>query len=110
MSYLSFPNHYFDKAVVTVPKDIRNFYFKKSLDDCFSNLNLIYIRKSKKKRFIHADLQSELISEPNSPNSYEYCTFEKSFVEDLDKHGPKKRKILRGTHKPKLIKHSILQL
>ena len=59
---------------------------------------------------MHADLQSELISEPNSRNSYEYCTFEKSFVEVLDKHAPKKRKTLRGNHKPMLIKHSILQL
>ena len=55
-------------------------------------------------------MQSELISEPNSRNSYEYCTFEKCFVEVLDKHAPKKRKIFRGNHKPMLIKHSILQL
>ena len=31
---------------------------------------------------------------------HEYCTFDKSFVEVLDKYGPKKRKSLRGNHKP----------
>ena len=49
---------------------------------------------------MQTDFPSELINEPNLRNSYEYCTFEKSFVEALDKHAPKKRKILRGNHKP----------
>ena len=49
-------------------------------------------------------MKSELINKPNSRNSYEYCTFEKSFEEVLDKHAPKKRKILRGNHKPHVHK------
>ena len=52
MSCLGFPSNYFDKAVVTVQgsftRDIRNTYFKNSLKDCFSNLNLMYIGKSEK--------------------------------------------------------------
>ena len=46
----------------------------------------------------NTNFQSELICKLNSRKSYEYCTFEKSFVEVLDKHAPKKRKILRGNH------------
>ena len=53
MSCLGFSNNYFDKTVVTVQRsftrDIRNTYFKNSLEDCFSNLNFIYIGKSKKE-------------------------------------------------------------
>ena len=53
MNCLGFPNNYFDKAVVTVQGsftgDIRNTYIKNSLEDCFSNLNLIYIRKNEKE-------------------------------------------------------------
>ena len=45
-----------------------------------------------------------LISEPNSRNSYGYFTFGERFVEVLDKHAPKKRKILRGNHKPHVNK------
>ena len=52
------------------------------------------------KQFMYTDFQSELTNKPNSRNSYEYCTFEKSFVEVLDMHAPKKRKILHGNHKP----------
>ena len=52
------------------------------------------------KKFMYTDFQSEL----NSRNSYEYCAFEKSFVEVLDKHAPKKRKILRVNQKPHVIK------
>ena len=56
------------------------------------------------KKITYTDFQSELISELNSRNSYEYCTFEKNFVEVLDKHAPKKRKILRRNHKPHVNK------
>ena len=45
--------HYFDKVIVTVQgsftRDMRNTYFKNPLEDCFSNLNLIYIGKSEKE-------------------------------------------------------------
>ena len=51
------------------------------------------------KKITYTDFQSELISELNSRNSNEYCAFEESFVEGLDKHAPKKRKILRGNYK-----------
>ena len=44
--------------------------------------------------------QSELTNKPNSRISYEYCTFEKSFVEVLDMHAPRKRKFHHGNHKP----------
>ena len=37
------------------------------------------------KKFTFTNFQSELISKLSSRNSYEYCTFEKSFVEVLDK-------------------------
>ena len=59
------------------------------------------------KKITYTDFQSQLnlnLSEPNSRNSYKYCTFDKSFVEVLDKHAPKKRKILRGNHKPHVNK------
>ena len=56
------------------------------------------------KKFTFIDFQSELINELNSRNSYEYCTFEKSFVEVLNKHAPKKRKIVRGNQKPHVNK------
>ena len=37
---------------------------------------------------------------PNAQRiTYEYCTFDKSFLEVLDKHAPKKRKSLCGNHK-----------
>ena len=53
MSFLGFSTDYFFKAIVTVQgsltRDIRNTYFKNSLEDCFSNLNLIYIGKSDKE-------------------------------------------------------------
>ena len=61
------------------------------------------------KKVTYTDFQSELnlnLSEPNSHNSYEYCTFDKSFVEVLDKHAPKKKKILRGNHKPYVNKNT----
>ena len=48
--------------------------------------------------------KSELISEPDSRNSYEYCTFEKSFVEVLEKHALRKRKIFCGNYKPHVNK------
>ena len=54
------------------------------------------------KKVTCTDFQSELnlnLSEYNSRNSYVCCTFDKSFVEFLDKHSPKKRKILRENHK-----------
>ena len=59
------------------------------------------------KKITYTDFQSELnlnLSEPNSRNSYVYCTFDKSFVEVLDKYVPKKRKSLRGNHKPHVNK------
>ena len=37
------------------------------------------------KKFTFTNFQSEIISKLSSRNSYEYCTFEKSFVEVLDK-------------------------
>ena len=53
MSCLGFSANYFDKTVMTVQgnftRDIRNTYFKNSVEDCFSNLNLIYIGKSEKE-------------------------------------------------------------
>ena len=53
MSCLSFANNYFDKAVAIVQRsfvrDIRNAYFKKSLEGCFGNLNLIYIERNEKE-------------------------------------------------------------
>ena len=52
-------------------------------------------------------MQSELnlnLSKPNSRNSDEYCTFDKSFVEVLGKYSPKKRKCLSGNHKPHVNK------
>ena len=53
MSCLGFSTDYFDKVIVTVQGsftgDISNTYFKNSLEDCFSNLNLIYIGKSEKE-------------------------------------------------------------
>ena len=59
------------------------------------------------KKVTYTDFQSELnlnLKEPNSLNSYEYCNFDKSFVEVLDKHAPKKQKILCGNHKRHVIK------
>ena len=50
------------------------------------------------------NFQSVLISKVNSRNSYEYSTFEKSFVEALDKHAPNENKILRGYQKPHVYK------
>ena len=53
MSCLSFSNNYFDKAVVLVKnsftRDVRNTYFKNSLEDYSLNLNLIYIGRSEKE-------------------------------------------------------------
>ena len=53
MSCLSFSNNYFDKAVVLVKNsftgDVRNTYFKNSLEDYSLNLNLIYIGRSEKE-------------------------------------------------------------
>ena len=53
MSCLSFSNNYFDKAVAVVrgsfTRDIRNVYFKNSLEGCFGNLNLIYIERNGKE-------------------------------------------------------------
>ena len=53
MSCLGFSTIYFDKAVVSVQcsftRDIRNTYFKNSLEDCFNKLNLIYMGKSEKE-------------------------------------------------------------
>ena len=53
MSCLGFSTNYFDKAVTkaqgSFTRDIKNTYFKNSLEDCFSNLNLIYIGKSEKE-------------------------------------------------------------
>ena len=50
MNCLDFPNNYFDKVVVTVQgsftRNMRNTYFKNSLESCFGNLNLIYTGKS----------------------------------------------------------------
>ena len=54
------------------------------------------------KNVTYTDFQSEQdlnLSEPKSHNSYEYCTFDKSFVKFLYKHAPKRRKILHGNHK-----------
>ena len=56
------------------------------------------------KKITFTDFQSELINELNSRNLYEYCAFEKSFVEVLNNHAPKKRKILRGNQKPDVNK------
>ena len=53
MSCLSFSNNYFYKAVVLVKnsftRDVRNTYFKNSLEDYSLNLNLIYIGRSEKE-------------------------------------------------------------
>ena len=53
MSCLSFSNNYFDKVVVLVKNsfttDVRNTYFKNSLEDYSFNLNLIYIGRSEKE-------------------------------------------------------------
>ena len=62
------------------------------------------------KNFTYIDFQSELITKPNSRNSYEYCTLEKSFVEVLDMHALKKRKFFVVTANLMLIKYYILQL
>ena len=51
-----------------------------------------------------------LINELDSRNSYEYCAFEKGFAEVLNKHAPKKRKILRVNQKTHVNKHYILEL
>ena len=62
------------------------------------------------KKVTYTDFQSELnlnLSEPNSRNSYEYCTFDKSFVEVLEKYAPKKRKSLRGNYKPRVNRTTI---
>ena len=59
------------------------------------------------KEVTYTDFQFELnvnLSEPNLRNSYEYCTFDKSFAEVLDKYVPKKRKSLCGNHKPHVNK------
>ena len=56
------------------------------------------------KKFTYTGFQSELTSELNSSNSYEYYTFEKSFVEVLDKHLPKKRNIFRDNQEPHVNK------
>ena len=53
---------------------------------------------------MNTDFQFELTSEPNSRNSYEYYTFGKNFVDTLDTHAPKKRKILLGNRKPHVNK------
>ena len=52
------------------------------------------------EKIMLTNFQTELISKLNSCNSYDYCIFEKSFVEVLDKHAPKIRIILRGNQKP----------
>ena len=62
------------------------------------------------KKFTYTDFQSELVNKPSSHNSYEYCAFEKRFVEVLDTHAPKKGKSFVVTTNLMLIKHYILQL
>ena len=52
------------------------------------------------KKFTFTNFQYELISQLNSRNSHEYFTFEKSFIEVLDKLVPKKKKIIRGNQIP----------
>ena len=52
------------------------------------------------KKFTCTDFQSDLMNEPN----HIIRTFEKPFVEVLDTHAPKKRKILRDNHKPHVNK------
>ena len=53
MSCLGFSNNYFNKAIVTIQgnftRNMRNTYFKNSLEGCFNNLNLTYIGRSEKK-------------------------------------------------------------
>ena len=56
------------------------------------------------KKCAYKDFQSELINTPNSRNLYEYCTFEKCFLEVFHTHAPEKRKILRGNLKPHVNK------
>ena len=50
------------------------------------------------------NFQFKLINKFNSRNAYEYCTFEKNFVEVLDKHAPKQRKIFLVNQKPHINK------
>ena len=44
------------------------------------------------------------MSELNSSNSYACCTFEKSFVEVLDNHAPKKRNFPCSNKEPQVNK------
>ena len=50
------------------------------------------------------NFQFKLINKFNSRNACEYCTFEKNFVEVLDKHAPKQRKIFLVNQKPHINK------
>ena len=56
------------------------------------------------KKITLTNFQTELVSKLNSRNSYEYCIFEKCFVEVLDNHAPKKMTILRRNQKPHVNK------
>ena len=52
------------------------------------------------RKLTNTNFQHELIRNLNSRNLDEYCIIEKSFIEALEKHAPKKRKILRNNQKP----------
>ena len=48
---------------------------------------------------LNTNFQYELISKLNARSSDAYCTFEKIFIEVLDKQAPQTRKILLGNQK-----------
>ena len=65
MNCTDFSNNCLEKVVVTVQgsftRDIRNTYFKNSLEGCFGNLNVIYTGRNEKK--VIKDLQVVLDNE-----------------------------------------------
>ena len=89
--------------------------FGKSLCDHYHLMNSILkttVQKEERKiliyhyfeKFTYTDFQSELISKPNSRNSYEYRTLEIKFCRSFTHACTKKRKILLDNHKPHVNK------
>ena len=52
------------------------------------------------RKFPYTNFQSGIINNLNSHNSGQYCSLKNSFVEVLEKHAPKKIKIIRGNQNP----------
>ena len=72
----------------------------KTIFKCEEPKKLIYRNYS---NFSQKDFQNELLLNIGDGKN-NYLEFEKNFVETLNKHTPKKTKLLRGNHKSHIIK------